>query len=169
MLEPQRYESLSFPKSQSKVCGKSFSKDLKQNRHLRFNNDWLTHSATQFFLSIVNIEIVLLFMTFVILFITIIRTMVMLIIMITTLFLVAVVSIIVKWMMIMKTTPTFLPEQLQCEQRGCCWSPLDERNVPWCFFSTNHGYTVESVEKPNLYGKSLFPLSLPLYPNSCAH
>ncbi|XP_045930577.1 maltase-glucoamylase, intestinal [Micropterus dolomieu] len=41
--------------------------------------------------------------------------------------------------------------KLQCEQRGCCWGPLDERNVPWCFFSTNHGYTVESVEKPNLY------------------
>ncbi|XP_077421965.1 sucrase-isomaltase, intestinal [Vanacampus margaritifer] len=36
-----------------------------------------------------------------------------------------------------------------CQQRGCCWSPLDERNVPWCFFSTNHGYTVESVEQPN--------------------
>ncbi|KAM6931697.1 sucrase-isomaltase, intestinal isoform 1-T2 [Lycodopsis pacificus] len=41
--------------------------------------------------------------------------------------------------------------KLQCEQRGCCWSPLDERNVPWCFFSTNHGYTVESVEQPNPY------------------
>ncbi|XP_028274772.1 maltase-glucoamylase, intestinal [Parambassis ranga] len=39
--------------------------------------------------------------------------------------------------------------QLKCEQRGCCWSPLDERNVPWCFFPTNHGYTVESVEQPN--------------------
>ncbi|KAM4628069.1 sucrase-isomaltase, intestinal [Polymixia lowei] len=38
-----------------------------------------------------------------------------------------------------------------CEQRGCCWSPLDERNVPWCFFSTNHGYTVESVERPTPY------------------
>ncbi|XP_077579158.1 sucrase-isomaltase, intestinal [Stigmatopora nigra] len=38
-----------------------------------------------------------------------------------------------------------------CEQRGCCWSPLDERNVPWCFFPTNHGYTVESVEQPNPY------------------
>ncbi|XP_070684825.1 sucrase-isomaltase, intestinal [Pempheris klunzingeri] len=37
----------------------------------------------------------------------------------------------------------------QCEQRGCCWSPLEERNVPWCFFSTNHGYTAESVERPN--------------------
>ncbi|AWO99215.1 putative maltase-glucoamylase intestinal-like [Scophthalmus maximus] len=38
-----------------------------------------------------------------------------------------------------------------CEQRGCCWGPLDERNVPWCFFSTNHGYTAESVEQPNPY------------------
>uniref|UniRef100_A0A8C6T5C8 alpha-glucosidase n=1 Tax=Neogobius melanostomus TaxID=47308 RepID=A0A8C6T5C8_9GOBI len=37
----------------------------------------------------------------------------------------------------------------QCEARGCCWSPLDERNVPWCFFSTNHGYTVESVDQSN--------------------
>ncbi|XP_054598752.1 sucrase-isomaltase, intestinal isoform X2 [Nothobranchius furzeri] len=41
--------------------------------------------------------------------------------------------------------------KLKCEQRGCCWSPLDERNVPWCFFSTNHGYTVETVEHPNPY------------------
>ncbi|XP_034556178.1 maltase-glucoamylase, intestinal [Notolabrus celidotus] len=39
--------------------------------------------------------------------------------------------------------------QQQCEQRGCCWSPRDERNVPWCFFPTNHGYTAESVKRPN--------------------
>nr|XP_020456095.1 sucrase-isomaltase, intestinal [Monopterus albus] len=39
----------------------------------------------------------------------------------------------------------------QCEQRGCCWKPLDERNVPWCFFPTNHGYTVESVQPSNAY------------------
>nr|XP_057936355.1 sucrase-isomaltase, intestinal [Doryrhamphus excisus] len=38
-----------------------------------------------------------------------------------------------------------------CQQRGCCWSPLDEHNVPWCFFSTNQGYTVESVEQPDPY------------------
>ncbi|XP_029922224.1 maltase-glucoamylase, intestinal [Myripristis murdjan] len=37
----------------------------------------------------------------------------------------------------------------KCEQRGCCWSPLDERNAPWCFFSKQHGYTVESVEQPS--------------------
>ncbi|GAA6221579.1 sucrase-isomaltase, intestinal, partial [Lates japonicus] len=54
--------------------------------------------------------------------------------------------------------------KLKCEQRGCCWGPLDERNVPWCFFPTNHGYTVESVEQPNPYGKSLFPFSLPCVP-----
>ncbi|KAM7413361.1 hypothetical protein PAMA_020650 [Pampus argenteus] len=39
----------------------------------------------------------------------------------------------------------------RCEQRGCCWAPLDERNAPWCFFSTNHGYTVESVEQMDPY------------------
>ncbi|KAJ0063496.1 hypothetical protein NL108_002787, partial [Boleophthalmus pectinirostris] len=36
-----------------------------------------------------------------------------------------------------------------CEARGCCWSPLDERNVPWCFFSSNHGYTVTSTDHSN--------------------
>uniref|UniRef100_A0A671YCP6 alpha-glucosidase n=1 Tax=Sparus aurata TaxID=8175 RepID=A0A671YCP6_SPAAU len=41
----------------------------------------------------------------------------------------------------------------QCEQRGCCWNPLDERNVPWCFFPVNHGYTAESVNKPRANGK----------------
>uniref|UniRef100_A0A4W5NR19 Maltase n=1 Tax=Hucho hucho TaxID=62062 RepID=A0A4W5NR19_9TELE len=39
--------------------------------------------------------------------------------------------------------------KLGCLQRGCCWSPLDERNAPWCFFSTNHGYSVVSEEKSN--------------------
>ncbi|XP_040902104.1 maltase-glucoamylase, intestinal isoform X2 [Toxotes jaculatrix] len=47
--------------------------------------------------------------------------------------------------------PDGAASKLKCEQRGCCWGPLDERNVPWCFFSTNHGYTVESVEQPNPY------------------
>uniref|UniRef100_A0A3Q2TYN7 alpha-glucosidase n=1 Tax=Fundulus heteroclitus TaxID=8078 RepID=A0A3Q2TYN7_FUNHE len=40
---------------------------------------------------------------------------------------------------------------LRCEERGCCWSPLNERNVPWCFFPTNHGYTVQSVHSTNSY------------------
>uniref|UniRef100_A0A3B5AJ43 P-type domain-containing protein n=1 Tax=Stegastes partitus TaxID=144197 RepID=A0A3B5AJ43_9TELE len=36
-------------------------------------------------------------------------------------------------------------------RRGCCWSPLNERNAPWCFFSTNHGYTVVSDDAPTAY------------------
>lgn len=66
----------------------------------------------------------------------------------------------------MITTLTFWLEQLQCEKRGCCWSPLDERNVPWCFFPTNHGYTVESVKRTSVYGKS--PLCT-LLSHSCTH
>lgn len=46
-----------------------------------------------------------------------------------------------------------LVNQQSCEKRGCCWSPLDERNVPWCFFPTNHGYTVESSEELSQYGQ----------------
>lgn len=72
-------------------------------------------------------------------------------------------------MRIMLTISAFLFEQLKCEQRGCCWSPLDERNVPWCFFPTNHGYTVESVEQPNPHGKSLFSLFSNLFSHSYAH
>uniref|UniRef100_A0A8C1GYL9 alpha-glucosidase n=1 Tax=Cyprinus carpio TaxID=7962 RepID=A0A8C1GYL9_CYPCA len=30
----------------------------------------------------------------------------------------------------------------KCLERGCCWSPLSETNVPWCFFSKNHGYNL---------------------------
>ncbi|XP_030237067.1 maltase-glucoamylase, intestinal isoform X1 [Gadus morhua] len=39
----------------------------------------------------------------------------------------------------------------KCAARGCCWSPVDQANVPWCYFSTSHGYTVMSVENPNPY------------------
>uniref|UniRef100_A0A3Q3X9S8 P-type domain-containing protein n=1 Tax=Mola mola TaxID=94237 RepID=A0A3Q3X9S8_MOLML len=38
-----------------------------------------------------------------------------------------------------------------CEKRGCCWSPLDERKVPWCFFPTNRGYTAELEGTQNDY------------------
>lgn len=34
-----------------------------------------------------------------------------------------------------------------CEQRGCCWSPLDEKNAPWCYFPKNRGYTSDSLQK----------------------
>uniref|UniRef100_A0AAZ3S587 Maltase n=1 Tax=Oncorhynchus tshawytscha TaxID=74940 RepID=A0AAZ3S587_ONCTS len=46
---------------------------------------------------------------------------------------------------------------LGCLQRGCCWSPLDERNTPWCFFSTNHGYSVVREERPNIYSEKVAP------------
>uniref|UniRef100_A0A7N6BS47 alpha-glucosidase n=1 Tax=Anabas testudineus TaxID=64144 RepID=A0A7N6BS47_ANATE len=53
-----------------------------------------------------------------------------------------------------------LLQQLKCEARGCCWGPVDASNVPWCFFPINHGYTVESIEQPNSFGKPSFS---PLY------
>lgn len=61
--------------------------------------------------------------------------------------------------MIKMITSTISLQQLKCEQRGCCWGPLTEMNVPWCYFSTNHGYTVESIGQPTPYGKSPFPPS----------
>uniref|UniRef100_A0A672ULX4 alpha-glucosidase n=1 Tax=Strigops habroptila TaxID=2489341 RepID=A0A672ULX4_STRHB len=30
-----------------------------------------------------------------------------------------------------------------CNLRGCCWSPQSDTSVPWCFFSSNHGYKVD--------------------------
>ncbi|KAF4072036.1 hypothetical protein AMELA_G00269730 [Ameiurus melas] len=39
--------------------------------------------------------------------------------------------------------------QQSCQERGCCWGPHDQTNVPWCFFSTNHGYTVVSESQPS--------------------
>uniref|UniRef100_A0A4W3K2V3 alpha-glucosidase n=1 Tax=Callorhinchus milii TaxID=7868 RepID=A0A4W3K2V3_CALMI len=32
----------------------------------------------------------------------------------------------------------------KCEERGCCWKPIEDRNVPWCFFSKNQGYTAQN-------------------------
>ncbi|CAN9511486.1 unnamed protein product [Ophioblennius macclurei] len=34
----------------------------------------------------------------------------------------------------------------KCEERQCCWKPVDQKNVPWCFFSNQHGYTVSSSD-----------------------
>uniref|UniRef100_A0A8C5HXG7 alpha-glucosidase n=1 Tax=Gouania willdenowi TaxID=441366 RepID=A0A8C5HXG7_GOUWI len=48
-------------------------------------------------------------------------------------------------------TCLFTSPSLKCEQRRCCWSPVDERHIPWCFFSIHHGYTAESQEQPNPY------------------
>lgn len=34
----------------------------------------------------------------------------------------------------------FVSDQNLCDLRGCCWSPQDDTRVPWCYFSSNHGY-----------------------------
>ncbi|XP_066540681.1 sucrase-isomaltase, intestinal [Hoplias malabaricus] len=63
--------------------------------------------------------------------------------------------------------------QQRCLQRSCCWAPVDNNNVPWCYFSTNHGYTVVSkndqinkiearlkrMDSPSLYGADIVELS----------
>uniref|UniRef100_A0A673NLW6 alpha-glucosidase n=1 Tax=Sinocyclocheilus rhinocerous TaxID=307959 RepID=A0A673NLW6_9TELE len=50
----------------------------------------------------------------------------------------------------------------KCLERACCWSPVDEANVPWCFFSKNHGYSVVNIEArltrmdaPSLFGADI--------------
>ncbi|KAJ8410765.1 hypothetical protein AAFF_G00187220 [Aldrovandia affinis] len=40
-----------------------------------------------------------------------------------------------------------------CIKRGCCWQPLDENRVPWCFFSTNIGYEVISSSNGDLHAQ----------------
>ncbi|NWW70115.1 MGA protein, partial [Climacteris rufus] len=60
--------------------------------------------------------------------------------------------------------------QSTCSLRGCCWSPLNDSNVPWCFFSPKHGYKVKGSERstqagfeatlkrlpsPSLFGKDI--------------
>ncbi|XP_073692479.1 sucrase-isomaltase, intestinal-like [Garra rufa] len=39
--------------------------------------------------------------------------------------------------------------QEKCLERACCWEPASEANVPWCFFSKNHGYSVVSLNMPD--------------------
>ncbi|XP_019347375.2 sucrase-isomaltase, intestinal [Alligator mississippiensis] len=39
-----------------------------------------------------------------------------------------------------------------CVLRGCCWSPVNDSNIPWCFFSRNHGYQVVGGQKPKNTG-----------------
>ncbi|XP_040858424.1 uncharacterized protein LOC121170993 [Ochotona curzoniae] len=40
--------------------------------------------------------------------------------------------------------PDQTPTQAICEQRGCCWNSQGAAGVPWCYYSKNHGYQVES-------------------------
>ncbi|NXA98635.1 MGA protein, partial [Melanocharis versteri] len=34
-----------------------------------------------------------------------------------------------------------------CSLRGCCWSPQDDSSVPWCYFSSKHGYQVQGSQR----------------------
>ncbi|KFV63041.1 Maltase-glucoamylase, intestinal, partial [Dryobates pubescens] len=60
--------------------------------------------------------------------------------------------------------------QRTCTQRGCCWSPQSDVNVPWCYFPSNSGYKVDGEERsteagfentltrlpsPSLFGKDI--------------
>lgn len=51
-----------------------------------------------------------------------------------------------------------LSEQSLCTRRGCCWSPLNDTSVPWCFFSSDHGYQVEGALRPTQEGESALQL-----------
>uniref|UniRef100_A0A8C5IJG5 P-type domain-containing protein n=1 Tax=Junco hyemalis TaxID=40217 RepID=A0A8C5IJG5_JUNHY len=46
-----------------------------------------------------------------------------------------------------------IPDELStCSRRGCCWSPQSDANVPWCYFSPNHGYKVRGSERSTQAG-----------------
>uniref|UniRef100_A0A671L8G9 alpha-glucosidase n=1 Tax=Sinocyclocheilus anshuiensis TaxID=1608454 RepID=A0A671L8G9_9TELE len=61
--------------------------------------------------------------------------------------------------------------QQKCLERACCWSPLNETNVPWCFFSKNHGYSenvcfaadieakLTRMDAPSLFGADIKELT----------
>ncbi|XP_064576785.1 sucrase-isomaltase, intestinal [Zonotrichia leucophrys gambelii] len=48
--------------------------------------------------------------------------------------------------------PDELATQSTCSRRGCCWSPQSDANVPWCYFSPNHGYKVRGSERSTQAG-----------------
>ncbi|NXC77024.1 MGA protein, partial [Anhinga anhinga] len=49
--------------------------------------------------------------------------------------------------------------QRTCTLRGCCWSPESSISVPWCFFSSNHGYKVDGSTRSTRAGKLQAELS----------
>ncbi|OXB77049.1 UNVERIFIED_CONTAM: hypothetical protein H355_007696 [Colinus virginianus] len=46
-----------------------------------------------------------------------------------------------------------------CNLRGCCWSPQSDTSVPWCFFSSDHGYRVEGELRETQQGEHRDPKS----------
>ncbi|XP_068261886.1 sucrase-isomaltase, intestinal isoform X1 [Nyctibius grandis] len=49
-----------------------------------------------------------------------------------------------------------IPDQVAtkstCTLRGCCWSPESDTSVPWCFFSSDHGYKVDGSTRSTQAG-----------------
>ncbi|XP_053164989.1 sucrase-isomaltase, intestinal [Hemicordylus capensis] len=49
-----------------------------------------------------------------------------------------------------------IPDQVAtkalCTVRGCCWNPQNETYIPWCYFSSSHGYKVVGGQKETNYG-----------------
>lgn len=58
---------------------------------------------------------------------------------------------ILLWHLFVLKSP--LLDQRLCTLRGCCWSPQSDTNVPWCFFSSNHGYRVDGGLRKTQEGK----------------
>ncbi|OXB52406.1 hypothetical protein ASZ78_001178, partial [Callipepla squamata] len=54
---------------------------------------------------------------------------------------------------------TFFWGQNLCNLRGCCWSPQSDTSVPWCFFSSDHGYRVEGELRETQQGEHRDPKS----------
>uniref|UniRef100_A0A8B9EKM4 alpha-glucosidase n=1 Tax=Anser cygnoides TaxID=8845 RepID=A0A8B9EKM4_ANSCY len=61
----------------------------------------------------------------------------------------------------------FVSDQNLCNLRGCCWSPQSDTSVPWCYFSSNHGYKMggqvqstpqvllNRLSSPSLFGNDI--------------
>nr|XP_056706356.1 sucrase-isomaltase, intestinal [Euleptes europaea] len=49
-----------------------------------------------------------------------------------------------------------IPDQVAskdlCALRGCCWNPQNETNIPWCYFSSSHGYQMDGSQRDKQAG-----------------
>ncbi|KFR15019.1 Maltase-glucoamylase, intestinal [Opisthocomus hoazin] len=60
------------------------------------------------------------------------------------------------WNLLIAERIDCIPDQVAtkstCTLRGCCWSPGSDTSVPWCFFSSNHGYKVDGSTRSTQSG-----------------
>ncbi|OPJ74287.1 hypothetical protein AV530_004146 [Patagioenas fasciata monilis] len=57
--------------------------------------------------------------------------------------------------------PDEIATKAVCTRRGCCWSPLSDTSVPWCFFSSDHGYRVDTGPRDTQQGLEVTLARLP--------